>query len=119
MIIKEVKKIRTFSKEFKQGKVIEYEEGKITVLQISKLYEVSKAAIYKWIRKYGSLPPTERYVVEHKSEGTKQVELLRKIAELERIIGMQKVELLFNERVIETGSKIIGEDLKKKVDTLS
>jgi transposase-like protein len=116
---KEVKKTRIFSKPFKESKVREYEEGKITVLQISKLYNVSQAAIYKWIKKYSGLPPTERYVVEHKSEGSKQMELLKRIAELERIIGVQKIELLFNEKIIEAGSKLIGEDLKKKHDMRS
>ncbi|MBK7096420.1 MAG: transposase [Saprospiraceae bacterium] len=44
------KRIRTFSTEFKKEKVQLIEEGKITVVQISKLYEVSRKAVYNWLK---------------------------------------------------------------------
>ena len=113
----EAKKIRTFSIDFKRGMVKKYEEGKITVLEISKLYDVSLAAIYKWIKKYSKLPPTEKYVIEHKSEGKKQMELLGRIKDLEQLVGQQQMELFYLGKVIDYGSEKLGEDLKKKVDT--
>jgi len=111
------KEVRTFSKEFKKEKVQMFEEGKVTVLELSKLYNVSRKAIYTWIKLYGRLPSTERYVVEKKSEGAKNIELLRRISQLEKIIGQQQVELLYKDTVIEFGSNILGEDLKKKHDS--
>jgi len=36
----------------------------------------------------------------------KNIELLKKIEELERIIGKQQVELLYKEKVIEMGSTL-------------
>jgi transposase-like protein len=110
----EEKRIRTFSTAFKKEKVQLIEEGKITVVQISKLYEVSRKAVYDWLKKYGRLPATERYVIEKKSESMKNIELLKKIEELERVIGRQQVEILYNEEIIKLGSEIVGDDLKKK-----
>jgi hypothetical protein len=57
-------------------------------------------------------------VVEKQSEERKNLALLKKIADLEGIIGKQQVEVLFLESVITCGSNLIGEDLKKKFATL-
>ena len=114
---KATKEIRRFSLEFKKEKVKMIEEGKVTVLQISRLYEVSATAIYKWLKKYGRYWKTEIKVVEKKSESQKNIELLKKIEQLERVIGQQQLEILYKEEIIEQGSKIIGVDLEKKYDT--
>ena len=115
----EKKRVRTFSPEFKKEKVSMIEEGKITVIQLSRLYNVSRGSVYSWIKKYGNLPPTERVVVEKKSESIKNIELLKKIEELERIIGKQQVKLIYKEKVIELGSELLGKDIEKKYDMLS
>jgi len=49
----------------------------------------------------------------------KNIELLKKIEELERIIGKQQVELLYKEKVIELGSELLGKDIEKKYDMQS
>ncbi len=111
------KEIRRFSLEFKKEKVKMIEEGQVTVLQISRLYDVSTTAIYKWLKKYGRYWKTEIKVVEKKSESQKNIELLKKIEQLERVIGQQQLEILYKEEIIELGSKILGVDLEKKYDT--
>lgn len=113
----EKKRIRTFSPSFKKEKVQLIESGEITVLQLSRIYEVSRKAIYNWMKQYGKLPQNERVVVEKKSESMKNIELLKKIEELERLIGKQQVELLYKEKVIELGSEMLGKDLKKKYNS--
>ena len=113
------KRVRTFSPEFKKEKVAMIEEGKMTVVQLSRLYNVTRPSVYAWIKKYGKLPRTERVVVEKKSESMKNIELLKKIEELERIIGKQQVELLYKEKVIELGSELLGKDIEKKYDMQS
>ncbi len=65
------KKWVKFSEAFKKEKVSKIEKGEITVNQLSKIYKVSQAAIYKWRYKYGSLPKGERMVIEKESEGAK------------------------------------------------
>lgn len=108
------KQLRTFSTTFKREKVLLIEDGQITVLQLSRIYDVSSRSVYNWIKKYGKYESTERMVVEKKSESMKNIELLKKIESLERIIGKQQVKLLYKEKVIELGSELLGKDIEKK-----
>ena len=113
--MKEKKVIRHFSEAFKKEKVKMIEDKQITVLQLSKIYEVSDAAIYKWIRKYSTrIARVEKYVVEKESEGTKTLELMKRIAELERKVGQKQLQIDYLEKVIELSSEQVGIDIKKK-----
>ena len=105
---------RMFSESFKMEKVAMIQKGSVAVKDLSKMYDVSEVAIYKWIKKYSKLPPGERMVVEKESEATRTLALMKKVAELEKIIGQQQVEILFKDCIIECGSEMIGEDLTKK-----
>lgn len=113
-----LRQMRQFSKDFKKEKVQLISEKKVTVQELSKLYGVSQTAIYAWIKQYNTLPGGERLVVEKESEERKNLSLLKKIADLEGIIGKQQVAVLFLESVIACGSDLLGEDLKKKFATL-
>jgi len=113
-----VKRHRTFSIAFKQEKVKQLEQKQIAVGQICGLYEVSRTAVYKWIRLYGSVKQKgERVVVEKESEATKTLELLKKVAELERLLGQKQVEVEYLKKVIEFGSEVTKTDIKKKFNT--
>lgn len=105
---------RRFSESFKLKKVKEIEQGKTQIGEIVKAYEVSHAAIYYWIKKYGTLKKPERTIVESKSDTGKIVELQRKIAELERLLGQKELEVQFKDKVIELAEKRYGIDIKKK-----
>jgi len=110
-----IKRHRTFSVSMKQEKVKQLENKQITVGQICKLYEVSKTAVYKWIVLYGSLKQKgERVVVEKESEANKTFELLKKVADLERMLGQKQVEIEYLKKVIEFGSEVTKIDIKKK-----
>ncbi len=113
--MKEQKRIRHFSEAFKIEKVKMIEDGQFTVLQLSRIYQVTDAAIYKWIRKYSTLiSKAERFVVEKESEGSKTLELLQKLAEFERKVGQKQLQIDYLEKVIELGSEEVGFDIKKK-----
>jgi transposase len=113
-----IKRRRTFSIAFKQEKVKQIEDKKIKVSQICKLYGVTNPAVYKWIELYGSLKQKgERVVLEKESEATKTLELLKKVAELERLLGQKQVEVEYLKKVIEFGSEVTKTDIKKKFNT--
>jgi transposase len=117
---KEKNEIRRFSEAFKREKVTEIEEKRITVLQLSRIYEVSQTAIYKWIRKYSKYGgKRERVIVEKESESFRTYQLQRKVAELERLLGQKEVELSYLEKVIAVGNELLGDDLKKKYEPKS
>jgi transposase len=110
-----LKKVRrTFSTEFKKEKVTLIEQGKLKVSDVCKMYDVTAAAVYKWLRKYSNYQKTERLVVEKTSEETKTLELQKKVAELERIIGQQQLQLIYKESIINCASNLYGEDIEKK-----
>lgn len=115
--MKNLKSRRVFSIEFKKEKVSLIEEGKIRVSEICRTYEVSPTSVYKWLFKYGKLKKTERMVVEKISEQSKNVELLKKIASLEQVIGQQQLQIIYKEAVIQSASKEIGVDIEKKFNS--
>jgi len=115
-----IKTVRQFSTEFKREKVKQIDEGKITVLQLSRIYEVSVTAVYKWVRKYsGYAGQNERVVVQKESEQAKTIWLLKKVAELEQLVGQKQVEVEYLKKVIEFGSEITETDIKKKFESRS
>ena len=111
--------IRHFSEAFKREKVKLYQEGKLTALQIQKMYNVSSSAVYKWINKYGTLPKGERMVVEKQGEAVKVLYYMDKVAELERALGQLHLEVLYSNEVIAQASTELGIDLKKKYKSQS
>lgn len=115
--MKKTKTRRVFSLEFKKEKVGLIEQGKLRISEVCKTYEVSDPAVRKWLLKYGKLPKTERIVVEKISEEQKNTELLKKIAELERVIGQQQLQLIYKESVIESASEFLGDDIEKKYNS--
>lgn len=106
--------LRRFSTAFKKEKVKLLDQGKISVKDLSEIYEVSPTAIYNWKSAYSSLKKSERIVIEKVSEATKNIELLKRVAELERIIGKKQMELDYYKTTIEVLSEEAGEDLAKK-----
>jgi transposase-like protein len=115
-----IRKVRQFSTEFKKEKIKQFDEGKITVLQLSRIYEVSSTAIYQWIRNYSRYAgQNEKVIVQKESEQAKTERLLRKVSELERLIGQKQVEVEYLKKVIDFGSEITETDIKKKFESRS
>ena len=56
-------------------------------------------------------------VVQMKSEETKNSELQKRLAELERIVGQKQLEIDFLNKLLEIGSSELGFDLKKNFNT--
>jgi transposase len=76
---------RKFTIEFKRDIVEQIKSGAVGVVQASREHEISATLIYKWLDKYehGKLnnEPSQRGALENK------------IAELERKIGQQAMEI--------------------------
>lgn len=110
----ELRTNRCFSEEFKKSKVKELVERQITVTQLSRLYGVTRTAVYKWLYHYSA--DHERrstLVVQMESESFKTERLQQRVAELERAIGQKQLEIDFLNKLLEVASDEIGYDVKK------
>ena len=110
----EIKQKRYFSEEFKKARVKDLVEKRVTVLEVSRLHEVSTVAVYKWLYKYSVHHQRQTtLVVQMESEATKTKSLLQQVADLERVIGQKQLEIDFLSKLLEIGSEELGFDLKK------
>ncbi len=109
---------RIFSDTFKQARVKEIDQGLVSVTELSKLYNVSKQSIYRWLHKYSiNHKKGVRQVVEMESESQRTQALLKRISELERLVGQKQIELEYLDKLVEISSKELKIDLKKNFDT--
>jgi transposase-like protein len=106
---------RYFSEDFKKRKVKELESNLISISELSRTYQVTRSAIYKWIYKYSVMAKKQhRQVVEAKSD-TKRIQLLEeRIKELERAVGQKQMMIDFKEKMIEIAEETYNIDIKKK-----
>lgn len=109
---------RYFSERFKKDKVKEIENNVTKVSEISKVYDVSVTAVYKWIYKYSTLHKKQlRQVIEPMSDTRKIKELQKKIKELEQMVGRQQMIIEFKEKMIDIAEDHYGINIKKNSDS--
>jgi len=113
--MKEKGLIRVFDLGLKLELVEQIEQGKLRVLEVSRIYGVSTTSVYKWLRKYSKLYKSQnRVVVEQKSLSKKNSDLKNRIAELERALGQKQMRLDYLEKVVEVASDKLGIEIEKK-----
>jgi len=109
------RQMRYFSESFKKAKVIELEKNLITVAELSREYQVTSAAIYKWIYKYSAMKKKGlRQVIETESDTKIIIALKEKVKELERIVGQKQIQIEFKDKMIEIAEDLYKIDIKKK-----
>ena len=109
---------RNFSDSFKIQKVRELETGKTKVSELCKQYEVSDVNVYRWLNKFGTMKgKKERLIIETDSDTRQLLELKKKIAELEQIVGQKQILIDFKDKMIDLAEETYGVDIKKKFST--
>jgi transposase len=112
----EIRARRCFSEEFKKSKVKELVDKQVTVVQLSRLYGLTRAAVYKWLYQYSPHHHQKTtLVVQMESESYKTQRLQQQVAELERTIGQKQLEIDFLNKLLELASEEIGYDVKKNI----
>lgn len=116
--IRVIRKHRVYSEEFKKQLVQEFESGKLSVLQLEKLYGVGNALIYRWIYKFSTFNKQGYRVVEMKDSSKDKMKAMEKqIKELQRMVGMKQIKIDYLEKMIEIARDEFDMDIKKKLDT--
>jgi len=109
-----VKSYRNFSEDFKRQKVQEITSKKITIREISIIYDVAVQTVYKWLYKYSTENQKQtKVVVEMESEAQKTLFYKERVADLERFIGQKQIQIEFLEKLIELASEEFQTDVKK------
>ena len=109
---------RSFSDSFKLQKVREIETGKSRVSDICKQYEVSNTSVYRWLDQFGLMKDKkERLIIETQSDTRELLELKKKVAGLERIVGQKQILIDFKDKMIDIAEEMYGIDIKKKFST--
>jgi transposase-like protein len=112
------RRLRSFSTELKQKIVREIEQKKISIAEVSRVYDVRQNNISKWMKKYGTKKtPGVRTIVELESDTARLIAMQKKIAELEQLVGQKQIEIEFQNKMIELAEKEYNVDIKKKLKT--
>ncbi len=116
--LKKVKSQRQFTTDFKRVVVSEFESGKYSVNQLSKLHGIACQNIYQWIYKFSTFNERGFRVVEMKDSTSKKVkDLERKVKDLERMVGQKQIKIDYLEKMIEIAKEQFDMDIKKNSDT--
>ena len=114
-----IKKPRLYTEDFKRSLVSEFEKGKYSVVQLSKLHGVSNSLIYGWVYKFSTFNQQGYRVIEmSKSSSTKLKHLADRVKELERTIGQKQIKIDYLEKMIDIAKEELDIDIKKNSDTL-
>lgn len=109
---------RYFSEAFKKEKVDEILTKKITIQELSVLYEIHISIIYRWLHEYSKVKISGVKIhYEMETEEQKTLFYKDKVAELERIVGKKQIEIDFLNKLIEIASSELNVDIKKNFST--
>lgn len=111
-------KRRRYSEEFKIKLVRDFECGKFSVNELSKLHGVRFQSIYNWIYKYSNFSEKGYRIVEMKDSSDKKVkELENRIKELESVVGRKQIMIDYLEQMMEVAKEELDIDIKKNFST--
>lgn len=115
-LTKEERNTRRFSESFRRKKVQEIESGQVKISEVCRVYQTSRASVYKWIKKFGNMKSKqERIIVETESDSKKLIEMQKRISELERMIGQKQIQIDFLTKVIDVAEETYNVEIKKNL----
>ncbi len=114
----QIRERRIFSEEVKKKAVKDLTSKRITIKALMNEHQISYQSVYTWLYKYSPYHDQKcTLVVQMKSEETKNSELQKRVADLERVVGQKQLEIDFLNKLLEIGSSELGFDLKKNFNT--
>lgn len=112
--LKEIRKHRCYSDDFKKRMVASFEKGEFSVLQLEKLYGIRNANIYRWVYKYSRFNEKGCRIVEMENSSQKKLkELAQRVKELEQMVGQKQIAIEYLEKMIQLAKTDLNIDIKK------
>ena len=116
--LKLIKKKRHFSEDFKRELVSEFEKGKYSIPQLSKLHGISNSVLYRWVYKLSIFNEQGYRIIEMKQSSTNKLKQLEeRIKELERTVGQKQIKIDFLDKMIDIAKDELDIDIKKNYST--
>ena len=110
-----------YSLAFKQKVVFEIENGKLTISEARKVYDISgEETIQRWLKKLGKTHLLNKVIhIELKNEPNKIKELERQKKELESALAQAHLKIITLESSLKVLEEKSGVKLKKKINIKS
>lgn len=116
--LKLIKKKRYFSEDFQRELVTEFEKGKYSIPQLSKLHGISNSVLYRWVYKFSIFNERGYRIIEmNQSSTSKLKQLEQRIKELERTVGQKQIKIDFLDKMIDIAKEELDIDIKKNYST--
>jgi transposase-like protein len=116
--LKNIRKKRHYSEDFKREIVSVFESGKFSVPQLEKLYGISNPTIYRWIYNFSTFNEKGFRVIEMKESSIDKLKQLeQKVKELEQIVGQKQIKIDYLEKMIDIAKEDLNIDIKKNYNT--
>ena len=116
--LKNIRKNRRYSEDFKREIVSIFESGKLSVPQLEKLYGINNVTIYNWIYKFSTFNEKGFRVIEMKESSIDKLKQLeQKVKELEQIVGQKQIKIDYLEKMIDIAKDDLNIDIKKNYNT--
>jgi transposase len=110
----QIRERRVFSESLKKKVVSDLVNRRGSIRQIMSAHQISSKSVYNWLYKYSPYhEPKCTLVVQMESESAKNAELVKRLGELERIIGQKQLEIDYLNKLLEISSSELGFDVKK------
>ena len=105
---------RRFSEDFRKQQVQLIEGGELSIGEVSRLYEVKRTSIKRWLIKYGTQKFPEKILITNGSEIDRLKDLEREVRRLKEIIGEQQVHIINQKGIIRLAERRLGNGFEKK-----
>ena len=110
----EERRRRRFSDAFRIEQVALIESGELSVADVSRLYEVQRKNVRRWLDRFGNkpIPPTIHVTSVKDVDRLKSLEAENK--KLKELIADQQLSMLYNEELLKMAREKLGDDFEKK-----
>jgi len=105
---------RRFSETFRQEQVDLIESGKLSIGEVSRLYEVKRQNVKRWLTKYGTKEIAPQIIITTSSDYDRIGQMEKEIRELKELIGSQQIQIVHLESVYHEAEKKLGKGFEKK-----
>ena len=106
---------RRFSEEFRKEQVRLIESGQRTIAEVSRLYEVRRDSVSRWVKKYKTKDLPGRIIIQSEEEIDRIKDLEKRNEHLKKVIGEQQLEVLYLRECLKLARERLGEDFEKKI----